>query len=177
MIGDGLARVAAERVARVRTAREADDAVDEFVDVARRAEHRPLVGDGHVGRARSAGRSAGDSTSPICSRSLATIPPPIAMYSKIFVGDPKNLLSTMWLLCGDTIEVARLQQPRALRLRHPADALHPIVEAVALDFRVELRLVGAVADQEKSHARAFRRRCAEWPPPARRSRATSRRCR
>ena len=30
------------------------------------------------------------------------MPPPIAMYSKILVGDPKNLLSTMWLLCGDT---------------------------------------------------------------------------
>ena len=46
--------------------------------------------------------SAGDKLSPICSRSLATMPPPMAMYSKIFVGEPKNRLSTMWLLWGDT---------------------------------------------------------------------------
>ena len=30
------------------------------------------------------------------------MPPPIAMYSKIFVGDPKKRLSTMCVLCGDT---------------------------------------------------------------------------
>ena len=40
-------------------------------------------------------RSAGDNTSPICSRSLATMAPPVAIYSKIFVGDPKKRLSTI----------------------------------------------------------------------------------
>ena len=72
--------------------------------------------------AASSGVSAGDSTCPICSRSLATIPPPSAMYSKILVGDPKNLLSTMWRAVRRDVDVARLEQARALDLRHAADA-------------------------------------------------------
>ena len=62
-----------------------------------RSRHR------RAARASSVARSsAGDRTSPSCSSSLATMPPPIAMYSNSLVGEPKNLLSTMWLLWGDT---------------------------------------------------------------------------
>ena len=102
MIGDRLAGVSSQRVRDFGAAREPDHAGHELIDIARLAEHRPLIRDADVRAGESAGRNAGDSTSPICSRSLATIPPAIAMYSKTLVGDPKNLLSTMWLLCGET---------------------------------------------------------------------------
>src|ERR1051325_1573885 len=46
--------------------------------------------------------SRSTSTSPICPRQLATIPFPIAMYSKIFVGDPKNSLPSASGTCGAT---------------------------------------------------------------------------
>ncbi len=76
------------------------------------------------------GRSAGDSTSPSCSRSLPTMPPPIAMYSNSFVGEPKNRLSTMWLLCGETKTSQAFEQPRAFLLRHAPDRLDAILQAV-----------------------------------------------
>ena len=173
-----LSRVAAERAAHVRTSRQADDAVDELVDVARActgpSADRPPSG---RRRDRSPTRSAGDSTSPICSRSLATMPPPIAMYSKILVGDPKNLPSTMWRVVRRHVDVARLQQLRAVGLRHPADSADAGAEAVALDLGVELRLVRAVADDEELRIRRRPRRSAESPPPARRCRASRRTCR
>ena len=63
------------------------------VCTAPRAPARPLAA--HT--RKSAGRKAGASVIPICSRSLATIPPPSAIYSNSLVGEPKNLLSRIWL--------------------------------------------------------------------------------
>ncbi len=82
--------------------REGDDGLNELADVAGRTQHRALVASRGAPAAASSGVRDGDSTCPICSRSLATIPPPSAMYSNTLVGDPKNLLSIMWALCGET---------------------------------------------------------------------------
>ena len=86
------------------------------------------------------------------------MPPPIAMYSKTFVGEPKNLPSTMWLLCGETKMSHAFSSRAPSACAHPADAPHPFVQAVTLDRPVQLRLVRAVANQQKLHLSGRRRR-------------------
>ena len=77
------------------------------------------------------------------------MPPPIAMYSKILVGEPKKRASTMWRVVRRHVDVARLQQARTVGLRHAADAAHARLEAMALHLGIELRLVRAVADDQE----------------------------
>ena len=71
------------------------------------------------------------------------------------------------------VDVARLQQPRPLVLRHSSDPPDPVVETMALDLGVELRLVRTVANQQELHGRHLgadirnrRRQHVDAVPPA-----------
>ena len=86
MVGSGLTRITPERPGEIRPFRQRDNAADEFSDVTWRAKDGALQRDGRA-RGRLVWRQR---------------PPPSAMYSNTLVGDPKNVLSIMCVLCGET---------------------------------------------------------------------------
>ena len=83
------------------------------------------------------------------------MPPPIAMYSNSFVGEPKKRLSTMWLLCGETKMSHAFSSRAPSALRHAANRLHARLQPGRSHRIVDEVLVGAVADQQEPRVRRF----------------------
>ena len=93
------------------------------------------------------------STSPICSRSLATIGLPSPMYSKSFVGEPTNRVPSAFRTCGETQTSQLASSSSALLVRDHPGHVDDVAKPAAADLAADLVEHRAVPDQHPARFR------------------------